>query len=325
MSSAQSTVNFDPTQILWVEKYRPSTLEDCILPERIKNDFRGFVRDKDFPSLLLSGSAGIGKTTLAKALCQDLNMDWILINASNERGVDVLRTTITQFATSVSFNDCKIKCIIMDEFDQATPLLQTAMRAAIEDFSKTCRFIFTCNYPNKIIDPIHSRCSNISLALEPEEKKEIAIGFLRRLELILKNEGVEYEKKALAAIIQKYFPDFRRVINELQRASKTGAKIDLDLIETSVGGEDLNISKLVKALKEKDFPAMRQWVAQNVGNDVNLLFRKVYDQLHVFLQPAFIPEAIIKIAEYQYRGTTCPDPEINFVAFCVEMMALEYK
>lgn len=317
------SVNFDPTQVLWCEKYRPSTLDDCILPERIKNNFRGFIKEGEFPSLLLSGSAGIGKTTVAKALCQELNIDWIFINASNERGIDVLRNQITSFATSVSFNDAKIKCIIMDEFDQATNLLQTAMRAAIEDFAKTCRFIFTCNYPNKIIEPIHSRCANISLSLEGEEKKEIAVQFLRRIESILKNENVEYEKKAIANLIQKYFPDFRRIINELQRLSKLGVKIDSEVISNS--NEDVNITKLVKYLKDKDFPAMRQWVAQNIGNDVNLLFRKIYDQLSVHLQPAYIPDAIIKIAEYQYRGTTCPDPEINFVAFCIEMMAMEYK
>jgi DNA polymerase III delta prime subunit len=315
-------IMFDPSQLLWTEKYRPSTLLDCILPERIKKTFKGFIEAGEFPSLLLSGGAGLGKTTVAKALCQDLGLDWILINASNERGVDVLRTTITQFATSVSFGDGKVKCVILDEFDQATPLLQAAMRAAIEDFSKSCRFIFTCNYPNKIIDPIHSRCSNVSLSLENEEKQEIALAFLKRMESVLKQEKVDYDRKAVAHLIQKHFPDFRRVINELQRLSKHG-KIDEELVKAI--SEDVNISKLVKHLKDKNFTLMRQWAAQNSGNDVNLLFRKLYDNMVDILQPAFIPEAVIKIAEYQYKGMTCPDPEINFVAFCTEMMGMEYK
>lgn len=307
----------DPSQMLWVEKYRPATIEDCIIPDRIKETFRGFIRDGEFPSLLLAGGAGLGKTTVAKALCQDLGIDWILINASSDRGIDVLRNQITSFATSVSFNDCKIKCVILDEFDQATPLLQAAMRAAIEDFSKTCRFIFTCNFPNKIIDPIHSRCSNVSLALESSEKPDIAMAFLKRMVEMLKHEGVEHDKKAVAQLIQKHFPDFRRVINELQRLSKAGS-IDAELIASV--SEDVNTTKFVKYLKDKDLGSLRQWVAQNSANDPNILFRKIYDQLSDILQPSSIPIAILAIADYQYKGVTCPDPQINLMAFCVQMM-----
>jgi len=316
-------MNFDPTHAIWVERYRPATIDDAIIPDRIKHVFKQFVTDGEFPALLLSGGAGIGKTTLAKALCNELGLDWIIINASNERGIDTLRTTITNFATTVSFSDAKIKCIIMDEFDHASPLLQAAMRAAIEDFSKTCRFIFTCNYPNKIIDAIHSRCSNVSLTLEAGEKATIAAGFFKRMCAILKNENVEFDRKAVAKLVEMYFPDFRRTINELQRLSRAGT-IDSELVAQV--SEDVNITKLVKCLREKDFSAMRQWVATNAGNDSNLLFRKVYDNMSDLLQPHSIPEAVIIIANYQFRGVTCPDPEINFVACCTELMAsCEFK
>ncbi len=205
----------------------------------------------------------------------------------------------------------------------ASPLLQAGMRQAIEDFSKTCRFIFTCNYPNKIIPAIHSRCAKIALALESNEKADVAVAFLKRMESMLKQEGVKFERKALVTLIQKYFPDFRRTINELQRLSRAG---DLTMEVVEQVSDDVNITKVVKYLKEGDFPAMRQWVAQNVGNDQNIVLRKIYDNLVNFLQPHSIPNAVLLIANYQHRGTTAPDPEINLVACLTEcMLDLEYK
>lgn len=317
------TINFDPSQFLWVEKYRPSTIDDCILPDRIKRDFQAFVDAQEFPSLLLHGSAGVGKTTVAKALCQMLGVDWILINASSERGIDVLRTQISQFASTRSFSDAKFKAVILDEFDQATPLLQTAMRAAIEEFSKTTVFLFSANYPNKIIDPIHSRCTVINMTPTKQEIPELAAAFAKRVFAILNNEGVDYQKKAIMQLIAKHAPDNRRVLNELQRLAKAGVKIDEEMVAAS--SSDVQIDKLVKTLRDRDFHAMRQWVAQNAGNDVNILFRKVYDGCQGFLKKEHIPEAIVKIADYQFRSVTCPDPEINFVAFCLEMMTLDYQ
>lgn len=317
------SVDFDLTHALWVEKYRPQSVSDCILPDRIKKVFLKFVEQQDFPSLLLPGSPGVGKTTVARALCKDVGVDCKLINTSNERGIDVLRTTIERFASSMSFSDSKFKVVIMDEFDYSTPLLQGAMRAAIEEYAKTCRFIFTCNHPNRIMDAIHSRCSVINMGLDPDEKPEVATQFMKRVCAILKNEGVEYDRKAVAQLLQDKFPDFRKTINELEKLAGVG-KIDLELV-TQVQ-EDVNIVKLVKYLRDKDFPAVRQWVAKNSANDVDLMFRKIYDNLADILAPASIPEAIVIIAQYQFRGVTCPDPEVNLVACLVELMAsCEFK
>ncbi len=316
-------------ELLWTEKYRPQKIDDCIVPQSIKDTLKSFVASGDFPSILLYGSQGVGKTTVAKALCNELDVDWILINSSNERGIDVLRDTIDQFASSVSLGDKPFKCVILDEFDHASNLLQAAMRGAIERFSKTCRFIFTCNYPNKIIDPIHSRCTVINLGLKSSSqdevlrlKTEMASQFLKRVEFILKNENVKYERKALVKLIGSFFPDYRRIINELQRLSNESGTIT----ENQTLGiiDNLDIGNLLKHLKAKDFTKMRTWVAVNRGNDVNLIFRKLYDSLVDVLDKDCIPEAIIKLAEYQFRSVTCPDQEINLAACCVELMTLEY-
>ncbi len=234
------SIDFDPSHLVWTEKYRPQSIDACIVSERIKAEFKSFVNEGQFTHLMLSGGPGIGKTTIAKALCNDIGVDFLVLNASNERGIDVLRNTITQFATTVSFNEAKLKCVILDEFDNASPLLQAGMRQAIEDFSKTCRFIFTCNYPNKIIPAIHSRCAKIALALESNEKADVAVAFLKRMESMLKQEGVKFERKALVTLIQKYFPDFRRTINELQRLSRAG---DLTMEVVEQVSDDVNITK----------------------------------------------------------------------------------
>lgn len=321
--SKTETISFDPSQHLWVEKYRPQRIEDCILPERLKQTFQNFVTAGEFPSLLLSGGAGVGKTTVAKALCNELGIDWILINASSERGIDVLRNEITSFASTVSFGGGKFKCVILDEFDHSTPLLQAAMRSAIEDFSKTCVFIGTVNYPNKIIDPLKSRMSLIDVTPTKEEKPELAATFFARVKQILKNENVNFTTAAIRELILRHAPDYRRILNELQKLGQAGVKIDEEAVATTT--KDVQITRLVAAMKAKDFPTMRQWVAANIDNDVNILFRRLYDALSDILEPSSIPEAIIRIAEYQFRGVTCPDPEINFTACCLELMVLDFK
>ncbi len=313
-----SDLAFNPSQLLWAERYRPVVVDDCILPARIKDILKNYVSKGDFPSLLFHGGAGTGKTSAAKAMTNELGMDTLVINVSNERGIDVLRTTIASFATTVSL-DGGLKCIILDEFDGATELLQKALRAAIEDYSINCRFILTCNYPNKIIDAIHSRTAPVDMRIHKDEIVDICKQFLSRVEQILKVENIEYERKAVATMIQRNFPDFRSILNQLQHIAATG-RIDMEVIDSM--NQEMSITKLVKSLKEKDFKAMRQWVATNANSDANILFRRVYDSLGEMLHPSSIPEVIVLLAQYQHWAATAADPEINLCACFVEIMAV---
>lgn len=310
-------MKFNEREKLWVEKYRPNTIEDCVLPKGIKEAFLGFIEKDDMPNIILSGGAGTGKTTAAKALCKELGYDYIVINASNDRNIDTLRSTINQFASAASL-ESDIKVVIMDEADYMGPFLQPALRGAIESFSKTTRFIFTCNYPHKIIDAIHSRCSSFSYDVPTDEKMLLIGGFLKRVMSILENEGIEYDKKTVAELILKHFPDYRRVLNELQRYAAINGRID-ELILKSV--KAYNVAELVKYLKDRDFKAMRKWTVENIADkDVNSVFRDFYDNLYEYLAPTAVPAVILTLARYQYQGSTCPDPEINFAAFCTELM-----
>lgn len=307
---------------VWVEKWRPKTIDECVLTTDIKKVFKSFVEKGDFPSLLLCGSAGIGKTTIARALCNELGMEWVIINASDQRGIDVLRSQISGFASAMAL-DGGLKAVILDEFDSSSNLLQTAMRAAIEEFAMTCRFIFTCNYPQRIIEPLHSRCAVISLDDFGKEVDKVKAGIMGRILTILKAEGVSYEPACIAKLVEKYFPDFRRMLNELQRTASASGRIDKETLQFS--DENLAIVELVKILKDADFRAMRQWVGSNaIAYEPHVLFRKIYDILldDGFMNRENIPQAVLLIAEYQYRSVTVVDQEINTAAFLTELMTL---
>jgi len=301
--------------MLWVEKYRPKTIQECILTDQLKETFQEYVNRKEIPNLLLSGSAGVGKTTVAKALCNEVGCDYIVINGSDESGIDVLRTKIKNFASSVSLMGGR-KVVIIDEADYLNAnSTQPAMRGAIEEFSNNCSFIFTCNFKNRIIDPIHSRCTVIDFKLNGSKSK-MAMAFFKRVEFILKNENVKYEKEVVAAIITKHFPDNRRVLNELQRYSVSGV-IDKGIL-TSIS--DVQMGDLITALKEKNFGNARKWTTNNLDNDPTKVYRKVYDGLYELLKPESVPQLVLHLAKYQYQSAFAADQEINMVACLTEIM-----
>ena len=301
--------------LLWVEKHRPQTVEDCILPDRLKKPFQEYVNQKQIPNLLLFGGAGVGKTTIAKAMCNEIDCDFMVINGSDESGIDTFRTKIKNYASSMSLSGGR-KVIIIDEADYLNPnSTQPALRNAIEDFASNCSFIFTCNYKNRIIEPLHSRCAVIDFSLRNGEKVKMASSFLKRIQNILKIESVAYEQSVVAELIKKHFPDFRRVINELQRYSQFG-KIDTGIL-AQIG--DVSIDELIRYIKEKDFGSIRKWVASNEV-DSNSLFRKLYDSLYEVLKPQSIPQAVIVLADYQYKAAFVADQEINIAACLTELM-----
>lgn len=307
--------------LLWVEKYRPSRVEDCILPDAIKSTFLEYVAKKQIPNLLLSGSAGVGKTTIAKALCEEVGCDYIVINGSDESGIDVLRTKIKNYASSVSLSGGR-KVVIIDEADYLNPnSTQPAMRGAIEEFSSNCSFIFTCNFKNRIIDPIHSRCSVIDFKINGS-KQAMAAQFFKRVEWILEQEGVTYSKDAVAAVITKHFPDNRRVLNELQRYAVSG-NIDAGIVASVA---DVQLAPLVAALKDKDFASVRKWVTNNLDNDPVKIYRKLYDGLYEVLKANSVPQLVLHLSKYQYQSAFVADHEINMVACLTEVMVdCEFK
>ena len=307
--------------LLWVEKYRPAKVEDCILPDAIKSTFQEYVNRKEIPNLLLSGTAGVGKTTIAKALCQEVGCDYIVINGSDESGIDVLRNKIKNYASAVSLMGGR-KVIIIDEADYLNPnSTQPALRGAIEEFSGNCSFIFTCNFKNRIIDPIHSRCTVVDFKTNGSKAK-MAAQFFKRVESILEQENVKYDKEVVAAVITKHFPDNRRILNELQRYA-VGGTIDKGILASV---SDIQLSDLLKALKEKDFASARKWTVNNLDNDPARIFRKLYDSLYEELKPDSVAHLVLILAKYQYQAAFVADSEINLIACLTEIMVeCEFK
>jgi DNA polymerase III delta prime subunit len=307
--------------VLWVEKYRPKTVEECILPDNIKDTFLEYVNRKEIPNLLLSGTAGVGKTTIAKALCNEVGCDYIVINGSDESGIDVLRNKIKNYASSMSLAGGR-KVVIIDEADYLNPnSTQPALRGAIEEFADNCSFIFTCNYKNRIIDPIHSRCTVIDFKINGNKAK-LATQFMKRVEWILNEENITFEKDVVAAVIMKHFPDNRRILNELQRYGVSGS-IDKGILSSV---SDVQLGELTKALKEKDFANCRKWVTNNLDNDPSRIFRKIYDVLYELLKPQSVPQLVLVLSKYQYQAAFVADHEINLIACLTEIMVdCEFK
>ncbi len=311
-------------EFLWVEKYRPRKIEECILPDNIKKTFLDFLDKGEVPNLLLSGPAGCGKTTVAKALCNELGVDYYVINGSDEgRFLDTVRNNAKNFASTVSLaSTAKHKVIIIDEADNTTNDVQLLLRAFIEEFSGNCRFIFTCNYKNKIVEPLHSRCAVIEFGIKGKERQEIAVSFFKRVKTILDKESIKYDNKVLVELINKHFPDWRRVLNEIQRYSSGGA-IDAGILATF---SDVKVNNLIQNLKQKNFPEVRKWVVDNLDNDSGVLMRRIYDALYTSLANSSIPAAVLVIAKYQYQIAFVADQEINLLACLTEIMVeCEFK
>lgn len=309
-------------EYLWSEKYRPKRIADCVLTPELLNTFEEAIKQGQIQNMLLSGGPGVGKTTVAKALCEELGCDYILINCSEDGNIDTLRTRIREFASAVSFSG-GAKVVILDEFDYSNPQsMQPALRGFMEEFSKNCRFILTCNYKNRIIQPLHSRCTVIDFKIPASEKPKLAKQMLKRVCAILDAEEIEYEQKVVAELVMRRFPDFRRLINDLQKYS-LGGKIDVGILGTSASDK---INDLIGFMKKKEFGSIRKWVASNIDNDHVGLFRSIYDGLHDLLEPQSIPQAILTIAEYQYKAAFVADQEINTMACLSELMvSCEFK
>lgn len=301
---------------LWVERYRPQRIADCILPKKLITQFTDIVKSGRIPNLLLAGTAGTGKTTVAKALCNELNVDWIIINASEDNGIDLIRNKIRDFASTVSFSDAG-KCVILDEADALTPAAQSALRGGLESFSQTCSFIFTCNYPSKIIDPLHSRTVRVDYEIPKAEQAAIQAQFFKRVCAILANEGIKYDQLTVATLIQKFFPDNRRILGQLQQYGR-GGEIDAGILNDL---QEVSIDGLIKSMKSKKFGEVRQWAAENSNNDLGSLYTKLYKGLKDHVEPASIPEAILILEDSQRYHTTVPDVELHVAAMCVSLMS----
>jgi len=304
-------------EYLWVEKYRPQTINDCILTKELKETFKQFISSGELPNFLFAGGPGIGKTTVAKALCNEVGAEYLLINGSEESGIDTLRTKIKSFASTISLTDSK-KVVILDEADYLNPnSTQPALRAFIEEFSNNCRFIFTCNYKNRIIEPLHSRCSVVDFKIENKDKQEIAAAFFKRLTHILDTENIQYDPKPIVELITKHLPDWRRVINELQRYSVTG-KIDTGIL---LNLTEESFKQLIKNLKDKNFTEVRKWVAKNGDSDSINIFRQLYDTASTNLEADSIPQLVLILSDYQYKAAFVADHELNMMAALTEIMA----
>ena len=312
------------TDFVWVEKYRPKKIEDCILPNSIKNQFKAFLATGQISNMLLHGTAGVGKTTVARALCEELKVDYIIINGSDEgRYLDTVRNKVANFASTVSLSsDSQHKVVIVDEADNTSTDVQLALRANIEKFHGNCRFIFTCNYKNKILEPLHSRCTVIDFTIPSVDKKMVASQFFERLKYILNNESVDFDEKVLPQLILKFFPDWRRTLNECQRYA-VGGVIDSGILANL---NEVKFKELTDSLKKNEFTTVKKWVSANLDNEPSHIFRSIYDSLYTYLVPVTIPQAVLIIAKYQYQSAFVADQEINLLAALTEiMLECEFK